>query len=194
LKLSANDLQSLLQQCAKNERLAQKELYGNYFSLGMSIALRYASHYDNAVEMVNDGFLKIFKDVINFKPSYDNSIASFTAWFKRIMVNACIDHLRKYKKKEEMLAEDVTNINSNDMQPTAEQMLQYKFLINCIQKLPTAYKTVFNLYVIEGYSHKEIAGFMNINEGTSKSNLFKARQYLQSLLQKTKEIHYERTV
>ena len=165
-----------------------------YYSYAMAIALRYSSNYENAVEMTNDGFLKVYRDLKNFVPRYDNIVGSFMGWFKKILVNACIDHLRKYNKKEMMASVDTSNLTLADERETADQMLQHKEIIKCIQQLSPNYKAVFNLHVIEGFSHAEIAEKLNISEGTSKSNLFKARQNLQQLLQKSNIISYERTV
>jgi RNA polymerase sigma factor (sigma-70 family) len=192
--LTSEQLEIILNGCRLNERRAQKELYRNYYSYAMSIALRYSSNYDNAIEMANDGFLKIYRSLKNFVPLYDNTVASFTAWFKKLMVNACIDHIRKYNKKEMMASVDTEQVVIADERQTAEQMLQHKEIIKCIQQLSPAYKAVFNLYVIEGFSHAEIADKLNISENTSKSNLHKARQSLQQLLKKSNIINYERTL
>lgn len=178
------ELRDNIASCAKNDRHAQKLLYQHYFSIAMNIALRYSSNYDNAVEMVNDGFLKIFNDLKNFTPVSQNILLSFHGWLKRIMINACIDHIRKYRKKELMVSVALDYEQENNFIEEMNNQFLYKDIIACIQKLPPAYKMVFNLFVIEGYSHKEIASFMDITEGTSKSNLFKAREYLRNLLQK----------
>ncbi len=157
----------------------------------MAIALRYASNYDNAVEMTNDAFLKIFRDLKNFVPRFESTANSFTGWLKKVVINSCIDHIRMYNKKEMMAGVDLEHVILADERETAEQMLQHKEIIKSIQKLSPAYKAVFNLYVIEGFSHAEIADRLNISEGTSKSNLSKARQNLQQLLRKSNIISYE---
>ena len=187
-------IEIILNGCRLNQRGAQKELYRKYYGYAMSIALRYASNYDNAVEMVNDAFLKIYRDLKNFVPRYDNTVASFTAWLKQVVICACIDHIRKYNKKEMMTSVDPEQVVVADERETAEQMLQHKEIIKCIQQLSPAYKAVFNLYVIEGFSHAEIADKLNISENTSKSNLHKARQNLQQLVKKSNIISYERTL
>jgi RNA polymerase sigma factor (sigma-70 family) len=186
-------IETILNGCRINQRLAQKELYRRYYRYVMSIAMRYTSCYDNAVEMANDAFLKIYMSLKNFEPRYDNTIISFTAWLKKIVIYTCIDHRRKYNKKERMAGvhSDITSLT--DESETAEQMLQHKDIIKCIRQLSPAYKQVFNLYVIEGFSHAEIAGKLNVSEGTSKSNLFKAKQNLQKILKESNIINYERT-
>ena len=192
--LTNEQIEIILNGCRLNQRGAQKELYSKYYGYAMSIALRYSSSYDNAVEMTNDAFLKIYRDLKNFVPRYDNTVASFMAWLKKVVVNACVDHIRKYSKKEMIATVDPEQVIIADQRETAEQMLQHKEIIKCIQQLAPAYKTVFNLYVIEGFSHTEIADKLNISEGTSKSNLHKARQNLQQLLKRSNIISYERTL
>ena len=192
--LTNEQIEIILNGCRLNQRRAQKELYRNYYGYAMSIALRYSSSYDNAVEMTNDAFLKIYRDLKNFVPRYDNTVTSFMAWFKKVVINACIDHIRKYNKKEMMASVDPEQVVIADERETPEQMLQHKEIIKCIQQLAPAYKAVFNLYVIEGFSHAEIADKLNISEGTSKSNLYKARQNMQQLLKKSNIISYERTL
>jgi RNA polymerase sigma factor (sigma-70 family) len=181
--LQANQLQSIINLCAKKNRLAQKELYMQYYNLAMKIALPYASNYDNAVEMINDGYLKIFLDIHNFQSKNENVIISFIAWFKRVMINSCIDHIRKYKRRELMLSTSIEHIDVNHFVVIPNDNIAYKEIINFVQELPVGYRTVFNLFVIEGYGHKEIADILKISEGTSKSNLFKARQILKQKLQ-----------
>jgi len=192
--LTSEQIKVILEGCKRGQRDAQKKLYRIYYSYAMAIALRYSSNYDNAVEMTNDGFLKVYRDLKNFVPRYDKTVAAFMGWFKKIVVNACIDHIRKYNRKEMMATVDANNLTLADERETAEQMLQHKEIIKCIQQLSPIYKAVFNLHVIEGFSHAEIAEKLNISEGTSKSNLFKARQNLQQLLQKSNIISYERTL
>ena len=192
--LTSEQIKVILEGCKRGQRDAQKKLYRIYYSYAMAIALRYSSNYDNAVEMTNDGFLKVYRDLKNFVPRYDNTVAAFMGWFKKIVVNACIDHIRKYNRKEMMATVDANNLTLADERETAEQMLQHKEIIKCIQQLSPIYKAVFNLHVIEGFSHAEIAEKLNISEGTSKSNLFKARQNLQQLLKESNIVSYERTI
>lgn len=187
-------LKRILHGCRLNERAAQKELYCSYYGYAMSIALRYSSSYDNAVEMTNDAFFKIYKDLKNFTPQNDNTTTSFKAWLKKVVVNASIDHIRKYHKKEMMATAEIETISIADYRETGEDILQYKEIIKCIQQLSPAYRTVFNLYVLEGFSHPEIAERLKISEGSSKSNLFKARQNLQQLLKKNNAVNYEETL
>jgi RNA polymerase sigma-70 factor, ECF subfamily len=185
MNLTNEKIEAVLKGCRLNQRVAQKELYAIYFGYAMSIALRYSSDHDNAIEMTNDAFLRIYKSLQNFVPRFDNTVISFTAWFKKVVINSSIDHLRKYHKKEMMARTDIEQVALSYEHETAEQRFQYTEIIKAIQKLSPAYKAVFNLYVIEGYSHAEISNALNISQGTSKSNLSKARQNLQELLKKS---------
>jgi len=104
--LTNQQIKIILNGCRLNERGAQKELYRNYYSYAMSIAFQYSYNYDNAVEITNDAFLKIYKDLKNFAPHFDSTVVSFTAWLKKVVLNACIDQGRKYNIKEIMASVD----------------------------------------------------------------------------------------
>ncbi|MDQ7949804.1 MAG: RNA polymerase sigma factor [Pedobacter sp.] len=165
----------LIKGCVKKDRKSQKELYKLYYGYSMRICLRYAKCKDEAVEMVNDGFMKVFTHIDRYEKD-----RSFNAWISTIMINTSIDYYRKRIKRiqmEELNAnhelEDSGNILSH---------LNYNDLINMVQRLSYAYRTVFNLFVIDGYSHEEIAETLAISVGTSKSNLFKARENLKKML------------
>lgn len=190
VRFTSQEIERILNGCKLNQRAAQKELYSKYYGYAMSISLRYSSNYDNGLEMINDAFLKIFKDLKNFESRNDNTASSFTAWLKKVVICACIDHIRKYNKKEMMTTVDTEHTRLADKTETAEQILQYKEIIKCIRQLSPAYKKVFNLYVIEGFSHAEIAAKLNTTESTSKSNLHKAKQNLQQLLNKNNSTRY----
>jgi len=147
--------------------------------------MRYTNSQDDAVEMVNDGFLKVFKELYNFKPVFENEEISLKGWMKRIMINTAIDYYRKYNKNQLQIAghEDAAN-NITYKGETAVDKLSYDEVLELVQQLSPAYRTVFNLYVIDGLSHDEIAGQLGISTGTSKSNLAKARMNLQKMLEK----------
>ncbi len=137
---------------------------------------------DEAKETVNDGFLKIFKEIYHFKASFDNEAASFIGWMKRIMINTAIDHYRK-NRNQDFLQE--LNNNQEEICTNGEsgiEKLSHDELMKVVQTLPPGYRIVFNLYVIEGMTHKQVAEQLNITEGTSKSNFAKARSFLQKKL------------
>jgi len=141
----------------------------------MGICLRYARARDEAIEIVNDGFYKILTNLDKYSPGL-----SFKGWLRTIMVNAAIDHYRRNEKHYHQV--DVSYIKTERLMPDVLSQLNEEVIINAIQELPPSYRSVFNLYVIEGYKHSEIAQKLNISEGTSKSNLNMARIKLKRYL------------
>lgn len=142
----------------------------------MSITLRYADSRNQAVEIMNDAFMKVFENI----KSYDQK-RPFKPWFRRIVINTAINHYHKNAKRKvhENFALHENNIGQNE---TITATLSYEEIIEMVQHLSPAYRTVFNLHVIEGFSHREIADMLEISVGTSKSNLFKAKKNLQVII------------
>lgn len=180
--LNQTDLTTHINGCKRNDRASQKKIYVAFQSFAMSLCMKYVNSKDDALEIVNDGFLKIFKELVRYEATSENTTASFIAWLKRIMINTAIDRFRKDKKLEliDELSDSYDNVEYTS--ETALQKLSYEEIIKAIKTLPPSYYLVFSLYVIEGYTHKEIAKQLNIVEGTSKSNLAKARIFLQNKL------------
>lgn len=177
--------------CVKADRESQKTFYKMYYGFSMAICMRYCSAKDDAMEVVNDGFIKIYRELHNFKPAYDNYEASLKGWMKSIMVNTAIDHFRKNNKKHFLVEIKDDHLETVDMQETSIDKLTYKEVMDIVQRLSPGYRTVFNLYVIDGYKHEEIAQQLNITVGTSKSNLAKARMNIQKMLRETEPNFYE---
>jgi len=175
LHVDNQHIEKILQGCIKQKRDAQKLLYKEFHGYCMSICLRYAENREDAVEIMNDGFLKVFKYIGSFDKE-----KPFKAWLRKIMINSTLDHIKKHQQKLEQL-EMEAGLRALVKETQLDQ-LSYDDLLDLIRKLPQAYRTVFNLYAIEGYKHEEIAGMLNINVGTSKSNYHKAKQKLQELL------------
>ncbi|WP_083422254.1 RNA polymerase sigma factor [Arsenicibacter rosenii] len=150
-------------------------LFEAYYSFGVNICLRYASSREDAEEMFDDGFLKVLNKITYYDPEQ-----SFDAWFRTIMVRTAIDQFRKYKNEPSFIdVDDAWDLGTDDEIPgniAADEILQL------VQRLPSSYRTVFSLHVVDGYSHPEIAGMLGIQEGTSRSTLVKARLKLQELL------------
>jgi RNA polymerase sigma factor (sigma-70 family) len=177
--------------CVKAKRESQKELYKLYYGFAMGICMRYCHNQDDAVEILNDGYFKVFKTINSFTPKYENIEASFMGWLKQIMVFTAIDHYRKNSKN--LLIDKIDDIHLA-IQDTSESIIDamaYSQIIELVQKLSPAYRTVFNLYVIDGYKHEEIAAHLNITVGTSKSNLAKAKINIQHMLLKADNTLYE---
>ena len=170
-----NELQ-LIAGCKEQKREAQKLLYETYSRKMYSICLRYCSDTDAAKDLLQDGFIKVFANITSFEER-----GSFEGWMKRVFVNLALENLRKNRLIVD--TDDIQNLpDLVDTDTEDEQM--YKIseadLLKMIQNLPTGYSTVFNLYAIEDYSHKEIADMLGISEGTSRSQYVRARQILQT--------------
>ncbi len=144
--------------------------------------MRYCHSKNDAVEIVNDGFLKIYKSISGFTPASENTEAAFMAWAKKIMVFTAIDHYRKNSKIKFIEDIDNNHISIVDDSESPIDNMAYEEILKLVQKLSPSYRTVFNLYVIDGYKHEEIAKHLNITIGTSKSNLAKARLNIQKML------------
>ena len=177
------DLQLTIANCIKNDHRDQKALYEKYYGYCLKTVFRYIYHYDKAVDAVNDGFVKIFRNLGRFKYNdVENLEMMLMGWMRMIMINTAIDFLRKNNFAPEIGDIPESVWVQEDKSQSAEQALLYKELIKEVKKLPPAYRAVFNMYVIDGYNHQEIAAQLGIAVGTSKSNLSKARVYLQKIL------------
>jgi RNA polymerase sigma factor (sigma-70 family) len=164
----------LISGCMKQDRTCQKQLYEQFYGRMMSVCLRYAKNRDQAKDILNEGFMKVYSNLRSF-----NHTGSFVGWIRRIIVNTAIDHLRS--NRHEYLIVNTVYANQAGSKPEEideEDMfrnISQEDIIKAIQELSPAYRTVFNLFVMEEFSHKEIAEKLDISEGTSKSNLSKAK-------------------
>ncbi|MBV6460778.1 MAG: ECF RNA polymerase sigma-E factor [Flavobacteriales bacterium] len=170
--------EQLVEGCVIKKALAQKALYDKYSRRMLGVCLRYASSTDEAQDILQDGFIKVFDKIEAF-----NAKGSLEGWIRRIMVNTALDNFRKNKKHMNQ-----TDVDDIKYQLKADnfvvESLEAKALLKIIQTLPTGFRTVFNLYAIEGYSHKEIGVMLDVSEGTSKSQYSRARAYIQKILEK----------
>jgi len=171
------DEEIILKGCREGKRIAQKQLYEKYVSSMLAICLRYSKSRDEAEDLIQEGFLKIFHNINTYRKR-----GSLEGWIKRIMINHALNQYKKNRKIP--YAEDVDEINESEIlffDEEAEYIepVPAETLLTMIQTLPEGYRMVFNLYVFEKYSHKEIAEAMNISENTSKTQLMKARRQLQ---------------
>jgi RNA polymerase sigma factor (sigma-70 family) len=183
-------LTALLAGCRRAERDAQRRLYGLYYSFAMSICLRYTHTRDEAMEATNDGFMKVFRDVGRFDVARHEVSGSFRGWLKRIMIHTAIDHYRTQEKHQHQQELTDAAYAEADTGNSALDNLSYEELLKLIQQLSPAYRTVFNLYVIDGYTHEEVSTQLGISVGTSKSNLSKARAHLKHILKKNSHHAY----
>ena len=153
----------------------------------MSICERYTKRKEDAMEIYNDSFLKVFKEIYRYTPAYENEVNSFKGWIRKIIVYTAIDYTRKYYKQS------LTELDSAIMYVPAEEesaldMMSFDEIISAVRELSPAYRAILNMFIIDGFTHEEIASQLGINIGTSKSNLFKARQQLQKILKKDNKI------
>lgn len=165
-------LNQLIKDCIAGNRLSQNELYQLLAPKMFAVCLRYAKNREEAEEILQEGFVQLFRSLKNF-----HHAGSFEGWARRIMVNCAIQHFRSLPKIYLVSMDRTTEQVGSQEDVTAQ--LDKKELLKMIQDLPDAYRMVFNLYVFEGLKHREIAHLLGITEGTSKSNLFDAKQMLQ---------------
>ncbi len=159
---------NLIEALARQERWAQQQLYEQYYGKMMGICLRYAGSRDEALDLLHEGFIKVFQNIGRYKAG-----TSLPAWIRTIMVNTCIDYYRKTIRRRTEDINEAHTLSSDD--PDVLSNLTEREILEAVQELSPAYRAVFNLYVVEGYSHKEIGDALQITESTSRSNLVKAR-------------------
>ncbi len=167
-------LEQLIENCKSNDTKAQSELYKLFSGKLFSVCLKYSRNYAEAEDNLQDVFLTIFKKIEQYKNK-----GSFEGWLKRITINTVLQQYRKEK------VFDIVNENTIDGAEVEvdEDAISIDYLLQIIQELPDRYRLVFNLYVLDGYSHKDIANMLDINIGTSKSNLARARQILKRTIE-----------
>jgi RNA polymerase sigma-70 factor (ECF subfamily) len=166
----------LIDNCIKGERKSQKELYDLFSPRMFSICLRYAKNQMDAEDILQEGFIKLFNNLHRFRGE-----GSFDGWVRRIFVNTAIEHIRR-KSLNTTVGEGLEN-SIVDRHQNALQNLYEKDIINSSMTLSDGYRTVFNLYAVEGYSHKEIASQLGITESTSKSQFSRAKALLRNIIQ-----------
>ncbi len=174
------NLKLLIEGCRRGNRNYQRKLYQHFYGYAMNICLRYAKNRDEALEMLNDGFLKAFNNLEKYDDNYP-----FKAWLRRILINSAIDYYRSHHRHPSFVeltaAEDV----AHEMMPTPTISAEQDML-PILRNLSPSYRMVFNLYVMEEYKHHEIAEMLGISVSTSKSNLMRAKAKLKEILTKKK--------
>lgn len=172
----------IVEGCLKADRRYQKLLYERYYGAMMTVCMRYVSNREEARDILHEGFMKVFNNLTKFEQQ-----TNLGAWIRRIMVNTAIDVYRKNAKQPESV-EINTALHEADYSDAVSDMSADEILA-LVQQLSPAYRTVFNLYVLDGYAHKEIGDMLGISEGTSKSNLAKARVKLQKMILDRQKYH-----
>ena len=165
--------QKLIKGCKSGESWAQKQLYERYASAMMSVCVRYAGNRENARDLLHDGFIKVFTKINTY-----TGIGSFSGWVRKVFVTTALESLRANNALK--FSVDIDELNDiEDMNLSVFEQLSANDLLTCVAQLPDGFRTIFNLHAIEGYSHAEIAQILNIQESTSRSQYYRARQILQ---------------
>jgi len=160
----------------QNDATAQRELYNHYSPRMLSVCYRFAQSREDAEDMLQEGFIKVFTQIHTFQNK-----GSFEGWIRRIIVHTCINFLKKYKKFNDNVELGFAGYLSVK-EETIPSLMQAKQVVECIRLLPVGYRTVLNLYAIEGYNHKEIASMLEIEESTSRSQYTRAKAMLENTL------------
>lgn len=170
----------MIQGCRENLPTAQEEMYARYSPVMLGVCYRYAKNKEDAEDMLQEGFIKVFSQINQFKGD-----GSLEGWIRKIIVHTCINNLKKNKKFSEIVSLVYAHdIKLNDY--NIPSVLAAKQVVECIRLLPLGYRTVLNLYAIEGYSHKEIGRILEIEESTSRSQYTRAKALLEDILIKKK--------
>jgi RNA polymerase sigma-70 factor (ECF subfamily) len=177
--------ESIVQGCLKNDAVAQKELYNRYSPKMLAVCYRFAHNREDAEDMLQEGFIKVFSQIHTFRNQ-----GAFEGWIRRIIVHTCINNLKKNKKFNESV--DIIHANAVQVrEDSVPSIVQAKQIVECIRLLPIGYRTVLNLYAIEGYSHREIGTMLEIEESTSRSQYTRAKQMLEDILLKKKILYQQ---
>jgi len=167
--------ENFIQACVANEEWALKIIYKEYYPTMLPVCLRYANNYDDALDILHEGFIKVFRHISKYKAG-----TSLGSWIRRIMVNTSIDYYRKVKRRRTENLDTAYGVYTKGADAVSD--LSTQEIMQALQSLTPAYRSVFNLYVIEGYSHREVGERLGITESTSRSNLVKARTKLKDIL------------
>lgn len=171
-------VRELVRLCKKQDRKAQEKLYREYSGQLFVICLKYSANYEQAQDLLQDSFIKIFQNIHQYSAK-----GSFEGWMTRLVINTAITR----SKKNGVHLSISGDFPEDTIEDLDDEELPLEFLIKIIQELPEAYRLVFNLYVMEDYSHREIAEMLGISEGTSKSNLARARMKLRESIKRHKQ-------
>ena len=165
----------LIKGCIEDDRRMQEELYRRFSPRMYGVCLRYAGNAEEAQDILQDGFVKVFKKLSSFRGE-----GSFEGWIRRIFVNTAIEHFRRKRYLQPVTEKEEATLEGNYL--SVLDNLAEKDILDLVRQLSPGYRTVFNMYVVEGYTHKEIGEIMGISEGTSKSQLSRAKVILQEMV------------
>jgi len=182
LKSETEVLQDLVEGCRKRDARCQKELYQKYSGPMFRLLYRYTGEKKQAEDLLQDGFINVFTHIPELKKD-----VPFEPWCKRIMINLALEWIRSKQRFSVLSLDSVSEFSEED--PEMLQAITANELLECIAMLPPGYRTVFNMYALEGYSHQEIGKELGISENTSRSQFFKSRQVLQQVVRSKMNIH-----
>lgn len=185
-----SEVARIVDACVRGDHMSQETLFKAFYGKMLAVCMRYSKDREEANDIVQEGFIKVFKKLKDFEKK-----GSLEGWIRRIMVNTALDFIRKrkdfvYDDERELLIEDLPDDPFDDKDFKDLVNLKAEIIINLLQQLSPAYRTVFNLYVIENMTHQEIAEYLNISVGTSKSNLAKAKLKLKKMVDNYIKEHY----
>ena len=181
--MDLSELNEILEACKRGERLAQRQLYEKYKGRMFALCLRYADNREDAEDMLQEGFVQIFKDLHQYR-----MLGSLEGWMRKVVLNVALQYIRKQKRHPQTATlehwEDAAYVEGEeDDSLFSEDMI--KTVLHFIQKMPPGFRAVINLYIVEGYTHENIAQTLGISVGTSKSQLSRAKVYLKKMLEKS---------
>jgi RNA polymerase sigma-70 factor (ECF subfamily) len=176
LTAEEKEIHDIINGCKKDDRKAQEKLYRSFYRVMMTLCLRYTKNENDALEVLNTGFYKVFKNISRYDPSQ----ASLYTWIRTIIINSCLDFIKAQQTKIQYgELEQATEVS---VSPEVISKMSAMEILELVRELPPATQAVFNLFVMEGYSHAEIGQMMNISSGTSKWHLNEARKRLQAMI------------
>ena len=172
------NIHSIISGCKNNDRKAQELLYRSFYRVMMTLCLRYTKNETDALEVLNTGFYKVYKNI----EKYDTGKATLYTWIRTIIINSCLDFIKA--KSGRTVQEELDQAAGVDLPPDVFMKMSATEILKLVRQLPPATQAVFNLYVMEGFTHKEIGSMLKISEGTSKWHLSEARKILKGLIEK----------
>ncbi len=183
MQQAQNDISELIRGCKRGDRNSQEQLYRTFYKAMVSLCLRYTRQQEDALEVLNTGFLKVFQHIDKYEPGK----SAFYTWMRAIILNSCLDFIRKRSREITYIKEEYNG--DVYLEPEVLEKMKLDDIMELVHALPPATGAVFNLFAIEGYGHKEISGMLNISEGTSKWHLNSARKLLQQQLKNVQPLH-----
>ena len=166
-------IEHIIEACKQQDIKAQEALYRSYYKAMMNLCIRYTNNDTDAMSALNMGFLKVFKNI----QRYDSTKATLYTWIRTVVINSCLDYIKINKQQP---YQEINDVHDIQIEPEVISKMKEGVILDLVKKLPPATQAVFNLYIMEGYSHKEIAALLHISEGTSKWHLSEAKKTLKT--------------